>query len=77
MSRSTLRQVTNLSNSRLNGVLGKFGQRIKRTKGYDGTSYYFDYKRHDQTDEWCYRLPQELRDIVRTVLEDDGVHRLK
>ena len=70
--RSTLRKATGLTDSQLNGVLGKFGQRVMRTSGYDGTSYYFKYKRHDHTDEWCYRLPDELRDVVREVLDDES-----
>lgn len=70
--RSTLWHAIGLENdTQLNGVLGKFGMRVKRTPGYDGKSRYFKYKKRDQTDEWCYRLPDELRDVVRKVLEEN------
>ena len=70
--RSTLWREIGLKNdTQLNGVLGKFGMRVKRTPGYDGTSSYFKYRKRDQTNEWCCRLPDELRDVVRQVLEED------
>ena len=70
--RSTLRQALGLKkDTQLNGVLGKFGMRVKRTPGYDGTSDYLKYKKLDHTGEWCYRLPDELRDVVHKVLEED------
>lgn len=70
--RSKLWRKIGLKNdTQLNGVLGKFGMRVKRTPGYDGTSDYFEYKKLDQTGEWCYRLPDELRDVVREVLEEN------
>ena len=70
--RSKLWQALGLKkDTQLNGVLGKFGMRVKRTDGYDGTSGYFEYRKRAQTGEWCYRLPDELRDVVRKVLGED------
>lgn len=67
--RSKLWRKIGLKNdTQLNGVLGKFGMRVKRTPGYDGTSEYFRSKRPEQAGEWCYRLPDELREVVRKVL---------
>lgn len=34
----------------------------------------FDYKRHAQTNELCYRLTDELREVVRVILGDDSSH---
>ena len=74
--RSTLRLALGndgkeLENTKLNGVLGKFGMRVKRTDGYVNGTVYFEYKRADEDDEWCYRLPDHLRGVVRKVLDDD------
>ena len=59
-----------LEDTRLNGVLGKFGMRVKRTEGYVNGTSYFEYKRGDKPDEWCYRLPDHLRGVVRKALYD-------
>lgn len=57
--------------AKLSGVLGKFGMRVKRTPGYVNGTSYFEYKRDDEDGEWCYRLPDHLRGVVREVLGDD------
>ena len=71
--RSTLRLALGndgeiMEDPKLNGVLGKFGMRVKRTDGYVNGTSYFEYKR--ENDEWCYRLPDHLRGVVGKVLGD-------
>lgn len=63
--------------AKLRGVLGKFGMRMKHTPGYDGSSSYFKYQKVDG--EWYYRLPDELREIVRQVLgiDDNDASRVQ
>ena len=58
-------------NAKLSGVLGKFGMRVKRTDGYVSGTSYFEYKRDGEDGEWCYRLPDHLRGVVRAVLGDE------
>ena len=73
LSRTDICSRTGLSPTQLNGVLGRYGQRVKGTDGYDGTSSYFEYKWLEETREWSYRLPDELREVVRDVLGGDSV----
>ena len=73
LSRTDICRRTNLSPTQLNGVLGRYGQRVKGTPGYDGTSSYFEYRWLEETSEWSYRLPDELRDVVGEALESDNV----
>lgn len=54
-----------LSKEQFNGVFGSLGRRIYQTKGYDGTSYYSEY----DEDKGQYRLPTELREVVREFLD--------
>lgn len=71
--RSKLREALGFKpdeDAKLNGVLGRFGVRVRRTDGYDGSPY-FEYKRVDG--EWRYRIPDRLREVVRQVL-DNGDH---
>ena len=73
LSRSDICKRTDLSPTQLNGVLGRYSQRVKGTDGYDGTSSYFEYRWLEETNEWAYRLPDELRDVVREVLGSDNI----
>ena len=69
--RSKLREALGFNpneEAKLNGVLGKFGMRVKRTDGYDGSPY-FEYRKVGG--EWCYRLPHILREVVHQVLDGD------
>lgn len=72
LSRTDICKRTDLSPTQLNGVLGRYGQRVKGTLGYDGTSNYFEYRWLEETSEWSYRLPDELRDVVREVLGSEN-----
>lgn len=68
-----------LEDRRLNGVLGKFGMRVKHTDGYVSGTSYFEYKKTDDDGEWCYRLPDHLHSVVSKFLDDDhsGVGRVQ
>ena len=70
---STLCDELGLESNQLKGVLSRFSARFHGTEGYDGMPY-FDYKRHAQTNEWCYRLSDSLRKVVREILGDDSTH---
>ena len=66
LSRETLRKKIGLqTDQQLTGVIGSFGKRIHQTDGYDG-AYYFESEQ--AKGEWHYRLPNELRDVVRDIL---------
>lgn len=69
LSRSEICTMTDLTPTQLNGVLGRYGQRVKGTDGYDGESSYFEYRWIEETNEWSYRLPNTLRDVVRETLD--------
>ncbi len=56
-----------LTKEQFNGVFGSLGRRIYRTKGYDGTSYYSEYK--EDKGQKQYRLPTALREVVREFLD--------
>lgn len=73
LSRTEICRKTVLSSAQLNGVLGRFGQRVKGTPGYDGTSNYFEYRWLEETSEWAYRLPEGLRDVVGEILGSDSL----
>ena len=68
LSRSEICEKTHLTPTQLNGVLGRFGQRVKGTDGYDGTSSHFEYRWLEEDNEWSYRLPNELRGVVGEIL---------
>lgn len=70
---SELCDAIGLKPNQLKGVLSRFSARFHGTKGYDGTPY-FDYKRHAQTREWCYQLPNDLRKVVGEILGEDSIH---
>ncbi|MCY4117343.1 MAG: hypothetical protein OXF55_10660 [Caldilineaceae bacterium] len=72
LSRRDICSKTGLEPTQLNGVLGRFGQRVKGTDGYDGTSSYFEYRWLEETNEWAYRLPTGLRDVVGEILGRDS-----
>ena len=72
LSRSDICETTDLTPTQLNGVLGRYGQRVKGTDGYDGRSSYFEYRWLEETNEWSYRLPDTLRDEVREILGGDN-----
>ena len=55
-----------LTREQFNGVFGSLGRRIYQTKGYDGTSYYSEYK--EIKGQGHYRLPTALRKVVREIL---------
>lgn len=72
LPRSDICEATGLNPTQLNGVLGRFGQRVKGTDGYDGTSNYFEYRWLEESNEWSYRLPDTLREVVREILRGDS-----
>ncbi len=72
LSRSDICEATGLNPTQLNGVLGRFGQRVKGTDGYDGTSNYFEYRWLEESNEWAYRLPETLREVVREILSGNS-----
>lgn len=72
LSRSDICTTTGLTPTQLNGVLGRYGQRVKGTDGYDGTSSYFEYRWLEESNEWAYRLPETLREVVREILSGDS-----
>lgn len=72
LSRATLREKIRaytgrqeFTDQQLTGVIGSYGKRLHQTEGYNGASY-FEYQK--VKGEWHYRLPDELRDVVRNIL---------
>lgn len=48
------------------GLMGAFGRRMKHTNGYDADAYFFDFDWDDNTSAWRYRLPESVKEAMRS-----------
>ena len=60
LTRAELHDVTGYKPAQFAGLLGAFGRRLTKTKGYDENLKFFEYRWNDDQRAWDYRLPKTV-----------------
>ncbi len=60
LTRAELHVITGYKPAQFAGLLGAFGRRLTKTKGYDKNLTFFEYRWNDDEQAWDYRVPKTV-----------------